>query len=604
MALIGAIGFMAVMVGAMFVVTFAANEATKETHAKGNALVDNKGISLSTVSHTSMVKLGELSRASSEYLANLEDITVTTDGNKVVHHEITGFTQHDSNNLDLYTASGTTIKVQCGVVRLYTEKDGLVDAKPANKEAAAGARQLRAMTYEELEAEFNTLASTESRKLKATSPLEGLHSFFGGMAKSSANSQLYGELVPPTNCPKPAEIISFARPQIPMLSKWSVEVRTNVAAHAPKDPDTWYMSYDVNNPQSKPEMRFESPAEDCRKHVTVSTVEFNADYNEYDAALCSTKSDDTSHIKCPPTAELNGKTCDEFKADWVKANKEIEGKINHEITSCKVGASVETQHRLSVKIQDILKDGSSVWEVGMWVMKSDKEGKVTEIKPYNQDDKDAKYYKVLKVEAVDITKDGESTEVDYVKKAAWDARFEKCDATQHSSTNHAGNRRLKESGRKLSAWTSFQAWASGTKWCGAGTDLDSTACPVSSSDGGDMACHRHDHGMKSNGIIGGMAVRLGCDIDRGLADRTSNWAAQAVFGQWGIAGAWGCYDHGSYNCWNWKSEWWGGYWRYGGYCSGEHTHYGPWRYSSYSHSYGWKAQSRCDNPLPFCTGCI
>eukprot|EP00518_Triparma_eleuthera_P004259 CAMPEP_0182459366 /NCGR_PEP_ID=MMETSP1319-20130603/4517_1 /TAXON_ID=172717 /ORGANISM="Bolidomonas pacifica, Strain RCC208" /LENGTH=416 /DNA_ID=CAMNT_0024658275 /DNA_START=47 /DNA_END=1298 /DNA_ORIENTATION=- len=85
-----------------------------------------------------------------------------------------------------------------------------------------------------------------------------------------------------------------------------------------------------------------------------------------------------------------------------------------------------------------------------------------------------------------------------------------------------------EARRHLGAWTDFQAWASNTVWCGAGTDLTST-CPGDA--GGDTeanyACHRHDHGKKSNGIIGGYAVRLGCDIDRGLADRTSNWAAQA-----------------------------------------------------------------------------
>jgi len=155
-----------------------------------------------------------------------------------------------------------------------------------------------------------------------------------------------------------------------------------------------------------------------------------------------------------------------------------------------------------------------------------------------------------------------------------------------------------------SAWTDFQAWASGTNWCGAGTDLAGTPCPVASSDGGDQACHRHDHGKKANGIIGGYAVRLGCDIDRGLADRTSNWAALATFGSWGLAQTWGCYDSGSYSCWNWASKWWGGYWRYGSYCSGEHSHYGPWRYSSYSHSYGWNSQSRCSNPLQWCTGCI
>jgi hypothetical protein len=153
------------------------------------------------------------------------------------------------------------------------------------------------------------------------------------------------------------------------------------------------------------------------------------------------------------------------------------------------------------------------------------------------------------------------------------------------------------------AWTDFQAWASGTQWCGAGTDLVNTGCPVAGGDGGDMACHRHDHGKKANGIIGGMAVKLGCDIDHGLAKRTSNSAAQAVFGSWGLGQTWGCYDHGSYSCWNWASKWWGGYWRYGNYCSGEHGHYGPWRYSSYDHSYGWNSQSRCTTNLCWTAGC-
>jgi hypothetical protein len=162
----------------------------------------------------------------------------------------------------------------------------------------------------------------------------------------------------------------------------------------------------------------------------------------------------------------------------------------------------------------------------------------------------------------------------------------------------------RSSDRHLSAWTDFQAMASGTQWCGAGTDLANTACPVTSSDGADEACHRFDHCTKANGIIGGYAVRLACDCDRGLADRTSHWAVQAIFGSWGLAQTWGCYDQGTYSCWNWKSKWWGGYWRYGGYCNGEHVHYGPWRYSSYSHSYGWKSQSRCATTLPWCTGCI
>eukprot|EP00419_Tripos_fusus_P063952 CAMPEP_0172925554 /NCGR_PEP_ID=MMETSP1075-20121228/213928_1 /TAXON_ID=2916 /ORGANISM="Ceratium fusus, Strain PA161109" /LENGTH=445 /DNA_ID=CAMNT_0013786469 /DNA_START=1 /DNA_END=1335 /DNA_ORIENTATION=+ len=116
-------------------------------------------------------------------------------------------------------------------------------------------------------------------------------------------------------------------------------------------------------------------------------------------------------------------------------------------------------------------------------------------------------------------------------------------------------RRLNEfhpaAARRLSAWVSFQTWASNTLWCGTGTDVANTPCPV---DEADYACHRHDHGKKKNGVIGGLATRLGCDIDRGLAERSSNLAVQAVFGSGGIAHTWGCYDHGSYRCWDLKSK--------------------------------------------------
>jgi hypothetical protein len=145
----------------------------------------------------------------------------------------------------------------------------------------------------------------------------------------------------------------------------------------------------------------------------------------------------------------------------------------------------------------------------------------------------------------------------------------------------------------------FQQLASGSNWCGAGTDLANTACPGSGEMSemwhydleADRACRRHDHGSKS--APAGPAVKLGCDIDRDLENAGGhNAAVNFVFGSWGIAQTWGCFDDGSYSCWNWKSKWWGGYWRYGSYCSGEHTHYGPWRYSAASATYGYKSKPK------------
>jgi len=145
----------------------------------------------------------------------------------------------------------------------------------------------------------------------------------------------------------------------------------------------------------------------------------------------------------------------------------------------------------------------------------------------------------------------------------------------------------------------MQRLASGSNWCGAGTVLASTPCPGTGvmsyspnyDEAADHACRRHDHGAKHQSLSVG--VKLGCDIDKDIEDAGGhNWAVSGVFGSWGIAQTWGCFDKGSYSCWNWASKWWGGYWRYGNYCSGEHTHYGPWRYSSYSHTYGYKAKEQ------------
>jgi len=133
------------------------------------------------------------------------------------------------------------------------------------------------------------------------------------------------------------------------------------------------------------------------------------------------------------------------------------------------------------------------------------------------------------------------------------------------------------SARQLSAWTDFQANASGTKWCGGGTDMVNTPCPNSAMQG-DFYCYRHDHGAKCDSSSA--MVKLGCDIDNSLAWGTNNFMAQAIFGAWGLAQTWGCSEFGSYDCWAWFSTWVGGYWWYGSYCHGESTRSGPSRYNS------------------------
>jgi hypothetical protein len=109
--------------------------------------------------------------------------------------------------------------------------------------------------------------------------------------------------------------------------------------------------------------------------------------------------------------------------------------------------------------------------------------------------------------------------------------------TMHLEMVHPDDR--DEAARQLDL-TAIMATMSNTNWCGSGTDTKNTPCPVNGNGldyEGDIACMRHDHGRKSETIwwTGDVAVRLGCDIDNGLATGTSNWAAQTIFGSWGIA---------------------------------------------------------------------
>jgi hypothetical protein len=167
---------------------------------------------------------------------------------------------------------------------------------------------------------------------------------------------------------------------------------------------------------------------------------------------------------------------------------------------------------------------------------------------------------------------------------------------------------------------------SATFWCGSGTGIGSWPCPESITEemyaaigrplgsfefipstheeriDTERSCMRHDHGAKSTSAAGG-AVRSGCDIDLGLVANSANSVVQIMFGHFGIARFFGCWDIGVYKCWAWK---WGVL-LYGNFCEGEHAKYGPTRMLTYEHSYGWNPQERdppCTDILPWTTGCI
>ena len=96
-----------------------------------------------------------------------------------------------------------------------------------------------------------------------------------------------------------------------------------------------------------------------------------------------------------------------------------------------------------------------------------------------------------------------------------------------------------------------------------------------------MGCRRHDHGDKYEPGLFGLP-RLECGVDYDLTTYTNNWAADAMYGSWGLGTALGCYNWEYFqNCW-WSCGWRG----CDRHCSGHwgwDTHYGPWRYSGINH---------------------
>jgi hypothetical protein len=197
--------------------------------------------------------------------------------------------------------------------------------------------------------------------------------------------------------------------------------------------------------------------------------------------------------------------------------------------------------------------------------------------------------------------------------------FSGCDDSQDdkivgvNNTDHTDGE-----GRRLLDMVALQAAASGGNWCGAGTDIQNTRCPASNNpkpvaDGAnydysaDLACHRHDHGFRTAKILLGFAVRLGCDIDKDLADSApNNFAVQAIFGRYGLAQSslWGCYDYRNIESCSWgytrRRRWSGAIYR----CShrwGEDVISGTGRYNNVQHIYGYKdrCNGRCSDHLTF-----
>ena len=488
-------------------------------------------------------------------------------------YQIAGYTLHDTDNLDLRTvgAPAVVIQIQCGVIYIKSSDGKMINADEISTEAAGAARQLRAFSALELQAHYLEHASVATRKLAASNPLKALSAFFGGMAKSSANSELYGALAPTTGCKKPAAIISFARPTIPASSKWTVMNGKT------KTVSTWYMKLGADD--KTPTMRFEDKIGECIKSVVVGVQDKVATWTEFDEVLCT-----ENEFKCPDQADIDayvGKNNTVSCAEW-KSNMTLFRSFNGgERTGCKVETDMEEVGEFKVSILDVKRDGTAVWGIGVWAMEVSATGVPTGIK--GQGDKDAAFNTVLNVEASTDAKvfdmctvvvdDAESTEsTDFAD-----------DETSTGNTGSTGDRRLQIK-RQLEWGVGSSSWIlTGTQYCGKNSKTQEGGCAGSqegakysllrmadkkegpfAQPGGktlpyaarqsmkmwsdetytDAACRMHDHGKKIS-YGHGAGNRLECAVDKSLmlASNGHN-TVSVVHGKYGIAGTWGCYDKG------------------------------------------------------------
>ena len=541
---------------------------------------------------SSYVPLSDLSRASLNFLEQMDMITVAS-GTTVHSFRISGFSLYDKDALDLRTDTETMLQIRCGNARIKWSDGKLEDVEEISDDGKRARRALSgAGTIQDFQRLYNDHVDAEEhhrRMLKYENPLFSLYAFFGGMVRSSSDSTLYGELAPDEGgCKPPVKLITISRPTIPEHSKWTVNVKKGDRPDQQR-PDVWFMSWDQSN--SMPMLRFESPDEECRKHVTISTMEKTYSFHQIDFSLCGFTGNASAKeaIPCPSSDMGINMTCAEYREQQISSQADVLMLMDGSKESCLVEGGIEAQNNLQVKLSDAKVDGSSVWEIGFFEMKVNPSGTPVAIRPLNRDgEEDAEYFDVLKIEPFDP--DGD------------ESMWQGC---QPDAENDGDKRRLAHSRRLDSFLVWLQRIASITWWCGAGTNLKSTPCPgtgvMSQVPGYDLkadrACRRHDQMGKWKMI--GPFPKTGCNIDHAIVKAGGhNGALNAVFGSWGLAGAFGCFDMGAYNCWRWRRKWWGGYWWYGKYCTGEHTHYGPWRYNSYKRKYGYaKKEKVCSDDI-------
>ena len=567
-----AVGLMTVV--SMFVVVLLGNELSKDTKPAADTA------ELRTLASNEVVKTGRLEAystlaalpcQSAAFLDNIRHVTLVVDG-VVRKYTIENFAWRNATSMELYTTlvsfkqhhpsshsiviRGHKAYVDFGdgnIGHVATDTQVGSSSSRRKQEGKTAPRHLsevldpaaayvlpdharRIHSWEGLIHAYKR-AHGERRRLDASGgeALFELYRFFGGLVGAEVSPEEDEEMA--GTCGAIGSAMA-PLPDLPLQSKWAV---TNGGIAG-----TWYM--DLTD--------LDSPRFHLMSHLN-GTI-------QHEVAIGGSKSTFWAWDKsyAPPS----------YGRDFSAAMASVKGGCVNEPFSATDTDAAMTQ-------LDVLhEDGSATWKVAGWLVTVTASGSVSSIADV----------KVVSVEEFSPADEGGGVplfaaciqgadEFAFVREAA---------ALQANTTGHR---------RRINAWSDFQTWASGTNWCSSNTDRGTTPCPTQSNSNdynADRACRRHDHSARYSEALFGAAGRLACDADDELRSFTGNPAVQALYGSWGLSMVLGCYDIGRYSCWKWNGRWWGGYFSYGSYCSGETVKLGPFRYSQYSHHYGYEQKTK------------
>jgi hypothetical protein len=608
-ATISGIAFSAVLFGLMLV----SEEVSKEVHVSDEgAIVDLDGKIVQTKVVTTYVPLAELPQQSIAFLDKMDHVTYSI-GKSIKKRSVSGYDWHNSSSLLLFLQPEGEMVIRNGIAFVRDRKHGRTDfivQKRVSRRLQGGSstslatKGKGAYTWEELVNRYNTEISEPGvegdwRRLAPldTSGLSTMVAWFGALYESEIAVKEAENQATAALAATPCDSMSTEDVQAPQVGTTGRMVLTLQQEFNMEETmgDIQLLYLDFADESSTKFKLVQRPTLSTKNlsaggwppYMVVTEMVGGSMYN-YEFYHPQSEIQQYYHQSHPA---LEKALDDPTDTNGLKAAKVVLESASFNAYKDTCAPNTGNTPTSDVDGSDAVLDarnpidcnrGRFRWNMGGWILETTVDGQIVGLEA----GEGAQHFEVIEVSypAHHIDFSGCKPE-DFNKSSR---RLSPDDAPQKHRSRV----------RRLTSFQQFQAClSSDTKWCDAGTDILNTECPTTTGAGdydydADKACRRHDHGSKSNGIIGGMAVRLGCDIDHDLAEGTSKWCVQAIWGSGGLAQLWGCYDHGSYDCWNWASKWWGGYWRYGRYCYGEHTHDGPSRYSSYSHSYGYKAKAK------------